>query len=92
MKDISQILTLATHSSNFHQDIRHKVKSFTVDRLKQIISGLSLENNAQISKSGKKQDLIDRITDMLDTYRDTGMTEQYSRARAIMHRVRQTGL
>ncbi|PAV21924.1 miz zinc finger [Pyrrhoderma noxium] len=73
------------------EDIRHKVKSFTVDRLKQIISGLSLENNAQISKSGKKQDLIDRITDMLDTYRDTGMTEQYSRARAIMHRVRQTG-
>lgn len=44
-----------------------------------------------LSKSGKKQDLIDRITRELDTIRYSGQIEQWKRARAVLHRVRVSG-
>ncbi|KLO17060.1 hypothetical protein SCHPADRAFT_822182 [Schizopora paradoxa] len=71
--------------------LRHGVKSHTVDRLKQIIQGISEENNVSLSKSGKKQDLIDRIVAELDKYHIRRLTEEWSRARAVLYQVKSTG-
>ena len=62
-----------------------------MDRLKQIINGLVEECSAQLSKSGKKQDLIDRIIRELDNYRVNGKVEYWHRARAVLHQVRTSG-
>ncbi|TDL28606.1 hypothetical protein BD410DRAFT_862701 [Rickenella mellea] len=86
-------------SASGHQDpswndfdqVRHSIKNYTVDRLKQIITGLSEGCGAMIAKSGKKQDLIDRITQTLDTYRTGQHTERWNRARGVIYQVQRTG-
>ncbi|KAI5121284.1 hypothetical protein M0805_002328 [Coniferiporia weirii] len=74
------------------ENLRHSVKSHTVDKLKQIIAGLIEECRAQLSKSGKKQELIDRITGELDRYRYMRQAEQWTRARSVLHQVRTSGV
>ncbi len=81
-------LILLAHS---FQALRHSIKSHTVDRLKQIIQGLSEENNLPLSKSGKKQDLIDRIVAELDKYRMRRSSEEWNRARTVLYQVKNTG-
>ncbi|EMD42118.1 hypothetical protein CERSUDRAFT_110664 [Gelatoporia subvermispora B] len=68
---------------------RHNVKTNTVDRLKQILTGFNDECGTNLTKGGKKQDLIDRITRALDTWRATNDTDKWTKARTIMQQVRQ---
>ncbi|TFK57063.1 hypothetical protein OE88DRAFT_1744009 [Heliocybe sulcata] len=72
--------------------LRHNVKQNTVDRLKHIISGLNEECSTLISKSGKKQELIDRIVRQLDSWKQANNAALWSRARAVLHKVRTSGV
>ncbi|KAF7347874.1 MIZ zinc finger protein [Mycena venus] len=72
--------------------IRHNIKQNTVDKLKQILSGLNTECGTSFSKSGKKQDIIDRIVATLDLWRSTSMTEKWVKAKAVVTQVRYSGI
>ncbi|KAJ7169827.1 PINIT domain-containing protein [Mycena filopes] len=71
--------------------IRHNIKHNTVDKLKQILSGLNTECGTNFSKSGKKQEIIDRVVASLDSWRTAGMVEKWTKARAVVEQVRQSG-
>ena len=73
------------------QTLRHNLKSNKVEQLKQILTGLNEECHTNLTKTGKKQDLIDKITRELDDWRRSDNVERWSRAKGIMSRVRQTG-
>ncbi|KAI0068256.1 hypothetical protein BV25DRAFT_1793319 [Artomyces pyxidatus] len=75
-----------------YENLKVNVRHNTVDKLKQIISGLNEECWTAISKSGKKQELIDRIIDSLHGWRHTGNVEKWNKARAILYQVRASGL
>ncbi|KAJ6575057.1 PINIT domain-containing protein [Mycena capillaripes] len=68
--------------------IRHNIKHNTVDKLKQILSGLNDECGTGFSKSGKKQEIIDRIVSTLDHWRTSSMTEKWIKAKAVVTQVR----
>ena len=73
------------------QALRHNVKSNTVERLKQILTGFNEECYTNCTKSGKKQDLIDRITHEMDAWRNNNNVERWVKGRAIINQVRTTG-
>ncbi|KAI0778270.1 PINIT domain-containing protein [Trametes elegans] len=73
------------------ETLRHNLKSNKVEQLKQILTGFNDECHTNLTKTGKKQDLIDKITRELDGWRRSNSVEQWQRAKAIMQRVRQTG-
>ncbi|KAL0951264.1 hypothetical protein HGRIS_007978 [Hohenbuehelia grisea] len=81
----------ATVWSDF-DTIRNNIRMNTVDRLKQIISGLNEECGMRFSKAGKKQDLIDRITLTLDSWKSANMQDKYLKAKTIVTQVRQLGV
>ncbi|KAF8807349.1 hypothetical protein BYT27DRAFT_7164840 [Phlegmacium glaucopus] len=72
--------------------IRHNIKNNTVDRLKHILSGLNEECGMHFAKSGKKQEIIDRIVTVLDTWRSTSQEEKWIKAKAVIYQVRNTGI
>jgi len=74
------------------QQIRHNIKNNTVDRLKQILSGLNEECSTHFSKSGKKQDIIDRISVTLDSWHAGNAEDKFLKAKAIIYQVRNTGM
>ena len=63
------------------------MRSNIVERLKSIISGLNDECGASISKTGKKGELIDRITRLFDTWRLAKNEAAFTRAKGIVDRV-----
>lgn len=71
--------------------MRHNVKSNTVERLKQILTGFNEECYTNCTKSGKKQDLIDRITQEMDAWRSGNNVERWVKGRTIINQVRATG-
>ncbi|KAJ7038256.1 PINIT domain-containing protein [Mycena alexandri] len=71
--------------------IRHNIKHNTVDKLKQILSGLNTECGTAFSKSGKKQEIIDRIVGLLDSWRTNNMTDRWIKAKAVVTQVRSSG-
>ncbi|KAJ7293528.1 PINIT domain-containing protein [Mycena rebaudengoi] len=71
--------------------IRHNIKYNTVDKLKQILGGLNDECGTNFSKSGKKQEIIDRITSVLDGWRIGSMAEKWIKAKAVVSQVRYSG-
>ncbi|KAH9898315.1 PINIT domain-containing protein [Cubamyces lactineus] len=71
--------------------LRHNLKSNKVEQLKQILTGFNDECHTNLTKTGKKQDLIDKITRELDNWRRSDSVDYWLRAKAIMQRVRQTG-
>ena len=73
------------------QTLRHNLKSNKVEQLKQILTGLNEECHTNLTKTGKKQDLIDKITRELDDWRRSDNVERWSRAKGIMSRVRSQG-
>lgn len=75
----------------FVQQIRHSIKNNTVDKLKQILTGLNDECGMHLAKSGKKQELIDRIVETLDQSRRTNNEDRYTRSKAVVYQVRNTG-
>ena len=71
-----------------HQALKHNVRYNTVDRLKNILSSFNDQCHTNFTKSGKKQDLIERITRELDLWRATGNVERWTRAKEILKRDR----
>ncbi|OBZ79736.1 E3 SUMO-protein ligase pli1 [Grifola frondosa] len=74
------------------ETLRHNVKLNTVDRLKQILSGFNDECHTNFTKSGKKQELIDRITRELDLWRRSNSTDKWIKGKAILNQVRTSGM
>ncbi|EGO04293.1 hypothetical protein SERLA73DRAFT_157646 [Serpula lacrymans var. lacrymans S7.3] len=74
------------------ENFRHNVKQNTVDRLKQILVGFNEECFTIFSKSGKKQELIDRITTQLDIWRQANNADRWTKAKAVLLQVRSTGV
>ena len=64
----------------------------TVDKLKHIIQGINEECHQQLAKSGKKQDIIERIEAFLDSVYTRGATDQYTKVKDVMLQVRTKGL
>jgi len=74
------------------QQVRHTIKNNTVDKLKQILSGFNEECATHVSKTGKKQEVIDRIVAILDQWRLANMEDKWTKAKAVIFQVRNTGL
>ncbi|KAF8971367.1 PINIT domain-containing protein [Flammula alnicola] len=74
------------------EQVRHNIKNNTVDRLKQILSGMNEECGTHFSKGGKKQDIIDRIVSVLDAWRASNFEDKWMKAKAIVYQVRTTGI
>ncbi|KAG6856642.1 hypothetical protein H0H87_002232 [Tephrocybe sp. NHM501043] len=70
------------------ETIRHSVKNNTVDKLKQILSGLNEECGSHLIKTGKKQEVIERIVSALDGFRDHNLEDRWLKAKAIIAQVR----
>ncbi|KAF8530971.1 PINIT domain-containing protein [Gautieria morchelliformis] len=67
--------------------IRHN----TVAKLQSIISGWTDQCRVSIPKSGKKADLIDRMTRAMNEWRDNNQFDKWLRAKAVIDQVRETG-
>lgn len=74
------------------QQIRHTIKNHTVDKLKQILSGLNEECGTHFSKSGRKQEIIDRIVSVFDSWRVSNIEAKWNIAKAIVLQVRTNGM
>ncbi|KAF8632558.1 hypothetical protein AX15_001768 [Amanita polypyramis BW_CC] len=73
------------------QQIRHSIRMNTVDRLKHIIQGINEECHQQIAKSGKKQEIIERIEAFLDNLYARMATDQYTKVKDVIIQVRTKG-
>ncbi|KAF8832291.1 hypothetical protein HHX47_DHR1001547 [Lentinula edodes] len=71
--------------------VRHNVKHNTVDRLKQILGGFNDECGTSLSKSGKKQELIDRIVLAIDSWKQANSLDKWTKAKLVMYQVRNSG-
>jgi E3 SUMO-protein ligase PIAS1 len=87
---LSSLAVSLTVNSN-SQTLRQSIKQHTVDRLKHILTGLNEECGTSLYKSGKKQELIDRIIAQLDSYRQSGNVANWTKAKAVLYLVRNTG-
>lgn len=74
------------------ENLRHTVKHNTVDKLKQILAGFNEECNTVFHKSGKKQDLIERIVQQLESWRQANNIDKWTKAKVILYQVRNTGM
>ncbi|KAI9462377.1 PINIT domain-containing protein [Lactarius psammicola] len=72
--------------------LKVNVRHNTVDRLKQIITGFNDECWTMLSKSGKKQDLIDRILSSLNEWRVSSNLDKWNKARSVLYQVRNSGM
>ncbi|KAF5355712.1 hypothetical protein D9756_003722 [Leucocoprinus leucothites] len=71
--------------------IRHNIKLNTVEKLKHILTGLNDECGTHHARSGKKQDLIDRIVSSLDQWYHARAEDKWSKAKAVIAQVKSTG-
>ncbi|KIJ21803.1 hypothetical protein PAXINDRAFT_165186 [Paxillus involutus ATCC 200175] len=74
------------------EHLRHTVKHNTVDKLKQILTGFNDQCHTVFAKSGKKQELIDRIVHQMDAWRQSNNVEKWTKAQAILYQVRISGV
>lgn len=75
-----------------HKNLKVNVRHHTVDRLKQIIAGFNDECWTMLSKTGKKQDLIDRILNALNEWRASSNIDKWNKARGVLYQVRNSGM
>jgi E3 SUMO-protein ligase PIAS1 len=80
------------HPDYYSQTLKVNVRHNTVDRLKQIIAGFNDECWTMLSKSGKKQDLIDRILNALNEWRVSSNVDKWNKARSVLYQVRNSGM
>jgi E3 SUMO-protein ligase PIAS1 len=59
--------------------------------LKQILTGLNDECGTHFSKSGKKQEIIDRIVTVFDSWRAANYEDKWAKAKAVVLQVRNLG-
>jgi len=76
----------------FEKTFRHNIKHNTVDKLKQILTGFNEECSTVFFKTGKKQDIIDRIVAQLDIWRQANCADKWASAKAVLYQVRTTGV
>jgi E3 SUMO-protein ligase PIAS1 len=88
----SSLLVPYTSLTIILQGLKVTVRLNTVDRLKQIISGFNDECWTMLSKSGKKQELIDRILHSLDEWRASTNIDKWNKARGVLYQVRNSGM
>ncbi|KAE9408145.1 hypothetical protein BT96DRAFT_954104 [Gymnopus androsaceus JB14] len=81
----------ANDAWNDFEVLRHNVKHNTVDRLKQILGGFNDECGTHFSKSGKKQDIIDRIVHTIDSWKHANSVDKWLKAKQIFYQVRNSG-
>jgi E3 SUMO-protein ligase PIAS1 len=62
-----------------------------VAKLQSIISGWADQCRISIPKSGKKADLIDRMTRAMNDWRENNQFDKWLRAKAVIDQVRETG-
>ncbi|KAJ3551022.1 hypothetical protein NMY22_g51 [Coprinellus aureogranulatus] len=74
-----------------YDQIRHGVRANTVEKLKQIIAGFNEECGTNLVKTGKKQDIIDRIIFIMDQWRQGGIESNWVKAKNIISQVRNYG-
>lgn len=82
----------ATALTPMFQILRHNVKHNTVDKLKQILAGLNDECAVYLPRTGKKQEIIDRIVSTLDNWKAQNYQDKWVKARSILHQVRTYGV
>ncbi|KAF4572967.1 SUMO ligase siz1 [Pleurotus pulmonarius] len=73
------------------ETIRAGIRHNTVDKLKQLITGLNEECHAHLSKSGKKQEIIDRILSVFDSWRASNTQDKWLKAKNVLQQLRNTG-
>lgn len=82
---------MCLHVSNLTQGHKNSIRHNTVAKLQAIISGWSEQCRVSLAKSGKKQDLIDRMTRAMNEWRDNNQVDKWLRAKAVLDQVRETG-
>ncbi|RPD55819.1 hypothetical protein L227DRAFT_532655 [Lentinus tigrinus ALCF2SS1-6] len=73
------------------ETFRHNLKYFKVDHLKQVVAGFNEDCGSNLTKSGKKADLIDRIYNELRSWRLRNEVDRWLKGKALAERVRRTG-
>ncbi|KAK7694737.1 hypothetical protein QCA50_001925 [Cerrena zonata] len=73
------------------ETIKHNVKHNIVDKLKLILGRLNAECHANLTKTGKKQEIIDKITNKLDIWRRANDVNSWVKAKNILIEVRNGG-
>jgi E3 SUMO-protein ligase PIAS1 len=74
------------------QTFRYNIRLNTVDKLKHIVNGLNEECYVSLSKSGRKQELIDRITDQLLQWKAGANIDKWNKAKTVINQVRTSGM
>ncbi|KAF8577886.1 hypothetical protein K439DRAFT_1654979 [Ramaria rubella] len=70
---------------------KNSIRHNTVAKLQTIISGWTEQCRVSIAKSGKKQDLIDRMVRTMSDWKDNNQLDKWLRAKAVLDQVRETG-
>ncbi|KAF8525164.1 PINIT domain-containing protein, partial [Hysterangium stoloniferum] len=81
-------------SSNIWADFevfKNSIRLNTVAKLQTIITGWSDQCRVNIAKSGKKQDLIDRMTRVMNDWKESNQVDKWLRAKAVLEQVKETG-
>ncbi|KAI0788482.1 PINIT domain-containing protein [Abortiporus biennis] len=73
------------------ETVRHSVYSHTVDRLKVVLSAFNDECGTNLVKSGKKQDIIDRIIRELEGWRRSNSVDKFLKAKNILSQMKANG-
>lgn len=74
------------------QTLRHNLKYYKVDHLKQVIAGFNEECGTNLIKSGKKQEILDRILRQLFDWRMHNEVDKWMKAKTLANRIRTTGM
>ncbi|KZT37429.1 hypothetical protein SISSUDRAFT_1048528 [Sistotremastrum suecicum HHB10207 ss-3] len=72
-----------------YESLRQQIRYNTVDKLKHIVAGLNEQCHAGLSRTGRKQDLIDRIMTKMDEWRAAGRLETWDKVRGVLAQVRE---
>jgi E3 SUMO-protein ligase PIAS1 len=62
-----------------------------MDRLKQMITGFNDEMHLSMAKSGRKQDLIDRIRSRMQFIKTQNDVAQWEKAKRVLYQVKVSG-
>lgn len=77
---------------SIHQSFRAGIRRNTVDKLKHLVNGVNDECRIALSKSGRKQDLIDRLIHSMDSWKLRGDVEKWNKAKGVIQQVHTTGV
>ena len=85
-------LVFKAHANPAKQTLRHNLKYYKVDHLKQVIAGFNEECGSNLTKSGKKQDILNRIHSELLDWRVNNKLDKWIKGKALANRIRTTGM